>query len=99
MHPPSAAHARAQARDSLKLWHVWLAKRELETRRVKSRPFTGINPAALDLRTDRPGAATPPQEAATQGAVAHGPVVADLVVAELPAAAPLVAEEPVARGA
>jgi hypothetical protein len=36
----------------LKLWHVWLAKRELETRRIKSRPFTGINPAELDLKDE-----------------------------------------------
>jgi hypothetical protein len=34
----------------VKLYHVWLAKRELETRRVRSRPFTGINPSELDLK-------------------------------------------------
>jgi hypothetical protein len=36
----------------VKLYHVWLAKRELETRRVRSRPFTGINPQSLTSSMD-----------------------------------------------
>jgi hypothetical protein len=35
---------------------VWLAKRELGSRRVRSRPFTGIDPTELDLARPRPRA-------------------------------------------
>jgi hypothetical protein len=51
---------RPQVRDAADLWHVWLAKRELATRRVRSRPFTGIDPAELDLAHPRARADPPP---------------------------------------
>lgn len=33
----------AQVRDFLFITHLWLLKRELESRKVRSRDFTGIN--------------------------------------------------------
>ncbi|PCH43083.1 hypothetical protein WOLCODRAFT_90148 [Wolfiporia cocos MD-104 SS10] len=36
-------------RDCIKLLHLYLAKRELETRRVKDRPFVGVDAKELDL--------------------------------------------------
>lgn len=38
-----------QAKDCIQLLHLWLAKRELETRRVKDRDFTGVDVRELDL--------------------------------------------------
>ncbi|KAJ6554527.1 hypothetical protein B0H19DRAFT_1153938 [Mycena capillaripes] len=49
------------AKDFLQLLHLWLSKRELATRRVKSRDFSGVDPRELDLlptapsSTQRPG--------------------------------------------
>ncbi|KAF7326685.1 Translation initiation factor eIF2 gamma subunit [Mycena venus] len=37
------------AKDFLQLLHLWLSKRELATRRVKSRDFSGVDPRELDL--------------------------------------------------
>ncbi|KAJ7042900.1 hypothetical protein C8F04DRAFT_56381 [Mycena alexandri] len=37
------------AKDFLQLLHLWLSQRELATRRVKSRDFSGVDPAELDL--------------------------------------------------
>jgi len=37
------------ARDCLYLTHLWLAKREIETRRVKNRDFAGVDIKELDL--------------------------------------------------
>ncbi|KAF9468295.1 hypothetical protein BDZ94DRAFT_1246437 [Collybia nuda] len=37
------------AKDCIQLLHLWLAKRELETRRVKTRDFEGIDIKELDL--------------------------------------------------
>ncbi|KAJ7699380.1 hypothetical protein B0H17DRAFT_1328349 [Mycena rosella] len=37
------------AKDVLQLLHLWLSKRELATRRVKSRDFAGVDPRELDL--------------------------------------------------
>ncbi|KAM6493308.1 hypothetical protein JOM56_011442 [Amanita muscaria] len=37
------------ARDCLQLLHLWLTKRELETRRVKNRDFAGVDVDELDL--------------------------------------------------
>ncbi|KAH9943758.1 hypothetical protein B0H21DRAFT_877662 [Amylocystis lapponica] len=37
------------AKDCLQLLHLWLSKRELETRKVKSRPFEGVDMNSLDL--------------------------------------------------
>ncbi|CCM05904.1 uncharacterized protein FIBRA_08142 [Fibroporia radiculosa] len=39
------------AKDCIKLLHLYLAKRELETRRVKSRSFAGVDFKELDLIT------------------------------------------------
>ncbi|KAA1474173.1 hypothetical protein DENSPDRAFT_823929 [Dentipellis sp. KUC8613] len=36
-------------KDCLRLLHLWLAKQELESRHVKSRSFSGIDPRELDL--------------------------------------------------
>ena len=38
-----------QAKDCLQLLHLWLTKRELETRRVKNRDFSGVDVNELDL--------------------------------------------------
>lgn len=38
-----------QAKDCIQLLHLWLAKRELETRKVKNRDFEGIDIKELDL--------------------------------------------------
>ena len=38
-----------QAKDCIQLLHLWLAKRELETRRVKDRDFAGVDVRELDL--------------------------------------------------
>ena len=40
---------RVQAKDCVQLLHLWLAKHELETRRVKNRSFEGVDPRELDL--------------------------------------------------
>jgi len=37
------------AKDFLQLLHLWLSQRELATRRVKSRDFSGVDPRELDL--------------------------------------------------
>ncbi|KAJ7161011.1 hypothetical protein C8R46DRAFT_1106212 [Mycena filopes] len=37
------------AKDFLQLLHLWLSQRELATRRVKSRDFSGVDPEELDL--------------------------------------------------
>ena len=37
------------AKDALHLLHLYLVKRELETRRVKSRDFKEVDAAGLDL--------------------------------------------------
>ncbi|KAF8630265.1 hypothetical protein AX17_005451 [Amanita inopinata Kibby_2008] len=37
------------AKDCLQLLHLWLTKRELETRRVKNRDFSGVDVNELDL--------------------------------------------------
>ncbi|KZT03308.1 uncharacterized protein LAESUDRAFT_814789 [Laetiporus sulphureus 93-53] len=44
------------AKDCVKLMHLYLAKRELETRRIKSRSFAGVDMRELDLvqRPDTP---------------------------------------------
>jgi len=39
----------AQVRDFLFITHLWLLKRELKSRKVKSRDFTGINIAESNL--------------------------------------------------
>ncbi|GJE92950.1 hypothetical protein PsYK624_091090 [Phanerochaete sordida] len=41
------------AKDCLSLLHIYLTKREIETRRIKSRSFAGIDPREIDL-IDRP---------------------------------------------
>ncbi|OSC99983.1 hypothetical protein PYCCODRAFT_1394132 [Trametes coccinea BRFM310] len=46
------------AKDCVGLWHLWLAKRELESRHVKSRSFAGIDIRELDL-------INPPQSASS----------------------------------
>jgi hypothetical protein len=38
-----------QAKDCLHLLHLWYAKRELETRRVKNKSFEGVDIHELDL--------------------------------------------------
>lgn len=38
-----------QAKDAVKLLHLWLAKQELETRHVKNRSFEGVDARELDL--------------------------------------------------
>ena len=38
-----------QAKDCVQLLHLYLAKREFETRRVKNRPFDGVDLSQLDL--------------------------------------------------
>lgn len=38
-----------QAKDCLNLLHVYLTKREIESRRIKSRSFAGIDLKELDL--------------------------------------------------
>lgn len=38
-----------QARDCVHLLHIWLSKRELESRKVKSRDFSGVDIRELDL--------------------------------------------------
>jgi hypothetical protein len=38
-----------QAKDCAQLIHLWLAKRELETRRVKNKSFEGVDIRELDL--------------------------------------------------
>ncbi|KAJ6578844.1 hypothetical protein DFH09DRAFT_1148477 [Mycena vulgaris] len=52
------------AKDFLHLLHLWLSQRELATRRVKSRDFSGVDPRELDLlptamSPQRPGATLP----------------------------------------
>ncbi|GBE87176.1 hypothetical protein BKA93DRAFT_486963 [Sparassis latifolia] len=42
------------AKDYITLLHLWLAKRELETRRVKSRSFAGVDIRELDLIDSSP---------------------------------------------
>jgi hypothetical protein len=39
----------SQAKDFLHLLHLWITKRELTSRRLKSRPFDDVDPAQLDL--------------------------------------------------
>ncbi|KAI8990432.1 hypothetical protein BD414DRAFT_413638 [Trametes punicea] len=36
-------------KDCIRLLHLWLTKRELESRRVKNRPFAGVDPQWLNL--------------------------------------------------
>ena len=38
-----------QVKDAIHLLHLWLKKRELESRRVKDRDFSGIDIRELDL--------------------------------------------------
>ena len=38
-----------QVKDCVQLLHLWLAKRELESRRVKDRDFKGVDIRELDL--------------------------------------------------
>ena len=38
-----------QARDCLNLWHVYLTKREIESRHVKNRSFANVDIKELDL--------------------------------------------------
>jgi hypothetical protein len=40
-------------KDGLKLFHLWLAKRELEERHIKNKSFAGIDVTELDL-VERP---------------------------------------------
>ena len=40
---------RFQVKDAIHLLHLWLKKRELESRRVKDRDFSGIDIRELDL--------------------------------------------------
>jgi hypothetical protein len=47
---------RSQAKDCIQLLHLWLAKRELESRRVKNKSFEGVDIRELDLITPPPGA-------------------------------------------
>ena len=42
-------HQNFQAKDCVQLLHLWLAKRELESRRVKDRDFKGVDIRELDL--------------------------------------------------
>ncbi|KAK7055468.1 translation initiation factor eIF2 gamma subunit [Favolaschia claudopus] len=42
------------AKDLLQLLHLWLSKRELATRRVKSRDFSAVDPRELDLLPSAP---------------------------------------------
>lgn len=42
-------HDVLQAKDCLQLLHLWLAKRELESRHVKNRDFSGVDIRELDL--------------------------------------------------
>jgi len=43
-----------QAKDCLQLLHLWLTKRELESRRVKNRDFEGVDVRELDLISPPP---------------------------------------------
>ena len=43
------ARLRFQVKDAIHLLHLWLKKRELESRRVKDRDFSGIDIRELDL--------------------------------------------------
>ncbi|KAJ3548011.1 hypothetical protein NM688_g5343 [Phlebia brevispora] len=47
-----------KAKDCLNLWHVYLTKREIESRHVKSRSFAGVDIKELDLIPGL-GASTP----------------------------------------
>ncbi|CDO76764.1 hypothetical protein BN946_scf185028.g15 [Trametes cinnabarina] len=57
--PSAFAHARRasflKAKDCLGLLHSWLKKRELESRRVKSRSFAGVDISGLELINPPPG--------------------------------------------
>ena len=48
-HGPFFEPCRLQVKDCVQLLHLWLAKRELESRRVKDRDFTGVDIRELDL--------------------------------------------------
>lgn len=53
-HPSYRAQLTSvQAKDCLNLLHVYLTKREIESRHIKSRSFAGIDLRELDL-IDRP---------------------------------------------
>jgi hypothetical protein len=41
-----------QAKDCLHLLHLWLAKRELQSRHVKNKSFEGVDVRELDLIED-----------------------------------------------
>ena len=43
------ADATAQVKDCVSLLHLYLTKREIQTRRVKNRSFNGIDIRELDL--------------------------------------------------
>jgi len=44
-------------KDGLKIYHLWLAKRELEERHIKNKSFAGIDMTGLDLvERERPEA-------------------------------------------
>ncbi|KAH9893983.1 hypothetical protein C8Q73DRAFT_759979 [Cubamyces lactineus] len=52
-------------KDCIRLLHLWLTKRELQSRRVKSRPFTGVDIRELDLiQTSDAQTASEPSEPA-----------------------------------
>lgn len=42
-------HCAFQAKDCAEMLHLYLAKREFETRRIKNRPFEGVDLSQLDL--------------------------------------------------
>ncbi|EIW56613.1 uncharacterized protein TRAVEDRAFT_170515 [Trametes versicolor FP-101664 SS1] len=63
-------------KDCIELLHLYLKKRELESRRVKSRDFAGVDIKELDLIrpvTDAPAPAVPETEAVPQPAAADAP--------------------------
>ncbi|KAH9920890.1 uncharacterized protein BXZ73DRAFT_52026 [Epithele typhae] len=48
------------AKDCVRLFHLWLTKREMESRRIKNRNFTGVDIRELDLINPPPnGTSTP----------------------------------------
>ena len=55
-----------QARDCLNLWHVYLTKREIASRHVKSRSFAGVDIKELDLINPPTGQATTSSQAASE---------------------------------
>lgn len=64
----SALTTFLQARDCLNLWHIYLTKKEIETRHVKNRTFAGVDIKSLDLI---PSKFIPPVTADHTGATAN----------------------------